>query len=100
MKRKKKSQSGLKRKSAQQQLFELVGDIERDNLRDALQHLAPEAKEELCCSWIAYLRFGIERSFLSPFLDVVFYYFVGLFEAEKSKSNNNHLFIQRLEERI
>ncbi len=74
----------MTKKSPQQQLWALLNEAQQQICRQVFRRLKKRDQEDLCYAMIAYIRFGIERPFESPFMHVIFVSFTELI------NKNNH----------
>lgn len=58
--------------SPQQQLWKMLTDVQRDDLREILRRLKKRDQESLCYGVIAFIKFGIRRPFESKFMQLIF----------------------------
>lgn len=58
--------------SPQQQLWKMLSDIQREDLREILRRLKKRDQESLCYGVIAFIKFGIRRPFESKFMQLIF----------------------------
>ena len=58
--------------SAQQQLWRLTNEQYHDYMASTLRYLRLHAQEDLCLALVAYIRYGIRRTFVNQFMARVF----------------------------
>ena len=56
----------------QQQLWKMLTDDQREDLREILRRLKKRDQESLCYGVIAFIKFGIRRPFESKFMQLIF----------------------------
>lgn len=66
----------------QQQLWKETPEQYHVRLASVLAHLKLGSQEDLCLALVAYIRFGIRRTFANQFMDMVFADCIDMLESD------------------